>query len=306
MKILRILLLLLLFVTNVFAQIEVMDFDQTLPAEGTAWPNIGGNNWDNWELFSSSYYESGIYYDSSGLSTTVYHSSPRSLRVTRKNGYYGVVDIYYDFPESYETLYIDYWVYFDTQGFGSNPGYNIPYDADGLNVHFLMLNTAVAPTPASIDLTQYTNARGWPPTCLDETNGGAYFGMGSSDYNGSDQKEFYGSSIDTDCWNVTDHLDTWVNIRHCWKLGSIDSAYTWIDSTLIISTDYQNYDISNFTRLIVSGWVSQNAQNDFDATFYIDDIQIDTTTANFGDLNVGEGSAATTKTANCDSVWVAN
>ena len=127
----KILYYLLLIPVLVFGQIIDENYDGALPVEGLSWPSCSGETWNGWAC--PDYCEEGIYYDSSAFSTDKYHSSPRSMRVTRKAGYWGTPDMIYTLGQSYTTWYIDFWIYFDTLGFGANTAsYNVPYDGGGV------------------------------------------------------------------------------------------------------------------------------------------------------------------------------
>jgi hypothetical protein len=249
--------------------IKTTNWDGTPPGEGLSWPAFFGASYEEWE---PSRINESAYSDACELSATVYHSGPRSLKIRRDAGKNGTVDIWYTLPQALTKMYLSFYCYFDPQGWSSNPGYNIPYTENGAVVHFVFLNSAIAPTPSPIDFIQYTNTQGWPPTCLDVTNGGVYPSFGSTNYDGNNSYEHYGSDAGN-CWNVRTHTGRWFHFEFMWDLDN-HRCTMWIDGERKIDSEFYRYGMSAITKIGFSGWVSQAAQTGFAAIHYIDDIVI--------------------------------
>jgi len=255
-------------------------FDGVLPGEGLSWPNPGNNDWGPWRVGT---FESDIYADDSYFDTDRYFTYPRSMHIGRASGYYGALGIWCNLPgysqgSGMQRVHIAFYAWFG-EAWASNPGYNIPYDGGGFNCHFMFLNSARAIAPATIDFTQYTDRLGWPPTCLDETNGGAYICGSSSEYNG--QHNFCGSlgHEPEACWTPRTDTGRWVHIEMAFCFDA-DSLYCWIDDELSIERPYYNSDsrmAGGVWTIAVEHWVSQSGYIGLHGEHWIDNFRVDDT-----------------------------
>lgn len=268
----KVLIFFFLLIIKVHGQIiDSTNWDNLeLPSEGLSWPSFYGQIYDNWKPCD---YTDDNYSDACELDTTHFVSPPRSLKFKREANKHGVVDIWYTLNNPRKKIFLSFFCYFSSQGWSSNPGYNIPYDGNGINVHFIFINRAVAPALATIDFIQYSDFRGWPPTCIDESNGGVFPGFLSSNYDSNGGQQVYGSTNSNDCWNVRLNTDRWIFLEFMWDLED-NRCGMWVNGVKKIDSEFFQYSLDLIEKIGLSGWVSQASQIGWDAIHYIDNIKI--------------------------------
>lgn len=223
----------------------------TPPADFPCWESECGDNhtWRGWEETGSTHHEEG---NECELSTSIYHSPPRSLHQVRSANQYRVMNQQHSIPGNPTKIHMRFYVYF------TNNWLNFAQDSEF--VHLIFFNTAAAGVGFRINLRHHVS-NGWPYEC----NGGMFLAFQDGPTEGE-----HGTAPDP-CFDIKDHLEEWI----CFEImadASADKVSLWINGTQYI--DEANMPISRptFDRVIISGYSSYLRDCTWD--YYMDDIVI--------------------------------
>lgn len=218
------------------------------------WPSCGGPAWHGW---TPKNYD--CQWGSSALSNSLTFTQNRSFYNQRPAGDSGSMDIKYAFTPR-NRVYVRMYLNFGSSMLNSNVN-----QAEDI-IHFLFFNTAIASTGFGVDLRVFSDQyRQWPPTC-NSSNKSLYFTFHTS-HNCNGGEDCYGSSNDSNCFNILEHLEEWFSWEIMWDMRN-RNAKMWINGDLIIDRQICSTNYSSISNVILSLWNST-------ATSYMHDVYID-------------------------------
>ncbi len=196
----------------------------------------------------------------SGLSTTIYHSSPRSYYQHRPANDYRTCDILKPLSQSTDKIYMRFYVYF------TNNWVNFNSNAADEFVHFIFTNTAVSGSGWRMNIIDYVSAE-WPYECSRDTDAvpNMYFAIQDGSTQGRRGTAPY------DCFDLNRHLNEWLCVE--FMADATNDRYSlWINGDQKVNNVSTPISQANFTAVILSGWNS--ILRDYTGDFYIDDIVV--------------------------------
>jgi hypothetical protein len=205
-----------------------------------------------------------------GLTTSVYHSPPRSLYISRDAGGsgYGTHVWYKDWGTHLTRVYFRAYFYFPNN-------WNSWDTASGCGEsleHWIYFNSAVrGGVGAYINIYDCSE---WPtsgnPHCM---NGSYIIGRG-----GDDSRFNYDAHF-KDCWKIQDNLNRWVSIEV--MLDQTNQKYAaWVDGVQMVGSGGQgisqaiNSSSGDFFGIIITSFRSGGGGSFPITEFYVDDIVI--------------------------------
>lgn len=198
----------------------------------------------------------------SGLSTSIYHSPPRSYYQHRPAGDYWTCDITKELPQPYPTkIHLRFYVFFTNNWLGADNPPASSYE----NVHFIFTNSARSATGFRFDIVDHVSDA-YPYECNNEQAfPGIYFLIGDYGEHGKRGTAPY------DCYNLRENLNRWQCVE--FMVDAVNDTYShWVDGDLKVDNAITPVTQADFTRIIVSGFSS--FLRDFTGDFYIDDIVV--------------------------------
>ena len=205
----------------------------------------------------------------SGLSTTIYHSPPRSFFMKRPAGGSYACDLTKSFSPMTGKVYLRFYVYFTNSWLSFD--YNNLQAGDSM-IHFMFYNSALAGTSWRFEFYDYARSSPWPPLCFTSGVSQAYFSaanVGNAEVNSGIQP----------CFNILQNLNTWICMEFMLDLPGQKWA-VWINGAQRVGTNgngvSQAISVSDIHSLIISGFRSGGSPYIDNRTeeFYIDDIVI--------------------------------
>jgi hypothetical protein len=207
------------------------------------------------------------YEANTGISAAKAYSGTRSFYNFRAAGYSDSCDIVYDLPNPYPTkIYIRFYLYLENNFIN----FNTPVSREP-SYHFLFTNSALSLTGLRINLLagvpwesawKCGHGRGGVPS----TQPYAFFSI--QDYD----REWPVGTYPAGCFNLLQHLTEWLCVEFMMD-ASTDTVKIWINEKLV----YQATDRitqTNFTRIILSNYMSSEGGSGFDTGYYIDNIVV--------------------------------
>lgn len=210
----------------------------------------------------------------SGLSTSIYHSSPRSYYMEREPNASYAGNVYTSFPGNPTKMHLRFYVYFPSAGIaGWNQWTHNNLEAyDDMN-HWIHINTALAATDkVYVDLMDISHGGGWPPPCWTSGVDTAFLALraGQTDFNAS--SAYCG-------FNVYDNLDKWVCLEFMWD--RVNGKYAlWIDGIQRVGTGGNGVDqsfagVTKFDMIYFDSFRSGGQPYiAHGSSYYIDDIVV--------------------------------
>ncbi|MFX0124510.1 MAG: hypothetical protein ACFFAE_12830 [Candidatus Hodarchaeota archaeon] len=224
------------------------------PANFPCWESECGSDhtWRGWEETGSSHHEEG---NDCELSTSTYHSPPRSLHQVRSANQYRVMNQQHDIPGNPTKIYLHFYIYF------SSNWENFHANGESEFVHLIFTNTARSGEGFRINLRHHSGDD-YPWKCT--------YGMFLTLQDGSDS----GPSNSDDwlaCFDFKDHLQEWVYVVVMADAAN-DKVSMWINNVNYINEADMAIGQGSFNNIIISGYSSP--LRDWTGDFYIDDIVI--------------------------------
>jgi hypothetical protein len=226
-----------------------------------------GNIWNGWYPGIADYCTAFDEWALTGRSTTQKHSGTYSFWIYRDPGVSESPDIVKDLESPYPTkVYIRMWMYFDA----NFVNFNTPVSREP-SYHLFFTNSAQSLTGLRINMlarVPWTS----PPTC-----GAGYGGVPSNqpymffsvqDYS----NEWNNGTYPAGCYNILQHLQEWT----CYEFmmdANTNTVTIWAGNTEIY-TATNAITQTNFTRIQISNYMSNEEGTPFATSYYVDDIEI--------------------------------
>jgi len=195
----------------------------------------------------------------SGLSTTIYHSPPRSYYQKRAANQYSTCDIWKSLPQPYPTkIHMRFYVYFTNnwQNFDNPPGPTAEF------VHLLFTNSTRSGVGFRFNLLDISSTE-YLYECYSGTKPQMYLNIEDNSTGGKRGTAPY------DCWNFYDHLNEWICVEIMADAEN-DKYGLWINGDMKVNNVTTTITQTNFAKIIISGFSSY--LKNWTGDFYIDDI----------------------------------
>jgi hypothetical protein len=230
------------------------NWDSGTPPPGfPCWESECGSNhtWHGWSETDSNHHEEG---NDCELSTSIYHSAPRSLHQVRSANQYRVINQLHDITESPTKIYLRFYIYFTGNWESFNEGGESEF------VHLIFTNTALSGTGFRLNLRHHvSNSYEY------ECSSGMFLAFQDGSNEGGS-----GTAYEP-CFNIKDHLQEWI----CFEImmdATNDEVSMWINGVQGVDEASMTISQSAFYSIILSGFSSYLRDKTWD--YYIDDIVV--------------------------------